>query len=62
MNRNDKRSEILQRCIYAFLAAETLEEKYSCNAPFVEVCQDVLRTEWGVLKSDFEKASAARVD
>jgi hypothetical protein len=56
MNRSDIRYDRLQECMYAFLAAETAEEKYLCNAPFVLVCQDVLKAEWEVLKSDLAKA------
>ncbi len=43
--------------MYAFLAAETIEEKYLCNTPFVSVCQDILKTEWEVLKKDLNAAS-----
>ncbi len=58
MNRDDRRYETLHDCLYAFLAAKTLEEKYRCNAPFVEVCQDILKTEWDVLKLDLANAVA----
>ena len=60
MNRGDKRYEALQNCMYAFLAAETVEEKYLCNAPFVSICQDILKEEWEVLKKDIAAASAGR--
>ncbi len=57
MNRGDIRYKELQDCMYAFLAAETIEEKYLCNTPFVSVCQDILKTEWEVLKKDLNAAS-----
>jgi hypothetical protein len=57
MNRGDERYEALQECIYAFLAAETVEEKYLCNPPFVLICQDILKTEWEVLKKDLAAAT-----
>lgn len=59
MNREDQRYKTLQRCMYDFLAAKTVEEKYLCNAPFVSICQDILKAEWEVLKKDFREASAA---
>jgi hypothetical protein len=62
MNRKDARYKALQDCMYAFLAAETVEEKFRCNEPFVEVCQDILKGEWEVLKLELTKASAARAD
>ncbi len=58
MNRDDERYETLQECMYAFLAAETLEEKYRCNAPFIIICQDILKTEWEVLKKDLAASTA----
>jgi hypothetical protein len=52
LNRKDPRYQELQGCLYKYLAAKTTQEKYECNAPFVEVCQDILETEWEVLKKD----------
>jgi len=57
MNRGDQRYEALQKCMYAFLAAKTVEEKYLCNAPFVKICQDILKEEWEVLKKDLAAAT-----
>ncbi len=59
MNRNDERFGQLQQRTYDFLTAETIEEKYLCNAPFVEICQDVLKAEWDLLKKDLANASRA---
>jgi hypothetical protein len=28
------------------------------NAPFVELCEDILKTEWEVLKQDLAKAAS----
>lgn len=44
--------------MYDFLAAKTIEEKFLCNVPFVEICQDILKTEWEVLKRDLAMANA----
>ncbi|HSY34803.1 MAG TPA: hypothetical protein VK814_03540 [Acidobacteriaceae bacterium] len=52
MDRNDPQFAELQSCMYSFLAAQTIEEKYSCNAPYVHVCQDVLKAEWERLKKE----------
>ena len=58
MNREDPYYQPLQRCMYDFLAAKTIEEKFLCNVPFVEICQDILKTEWEVLKRDLAMANA----
>jgi hypothetical protein len=56
MNPNDPDYEELQRCLYKFLGAETKGEKYGANAPFVVVCQRILKREWEVLKQDLKQA------
>jgi hypothetical protein len=60
MNRADPNYPKLQEAMYRFLAAESAKEKFRCNEPFVEVCQDILKTEWEVLKKRLEEASAER--
>jgi hypothetical protein len=57
MNREDPRYAELQDRMYAFLYAKSLDEKFSCNAPFVSVCQDILKTEWEVLKKDLAEVN-----
>ena len=57
MNRGDPNYQNLQQCMYAFLSAKTIEEKFACNAPFIEVCQDILKTEWEVLKREMREAN-----
>jgi hypothetical protein len=57
MNRTDPRYGELVQCMYDFLMAESREEKWSCNAPFVTICQDVLKTEWEVLKRELATAN-----
>lgn len=52
LDRNDPRYQELQNRMYAFLAAKTLEQKFACNEPYIRVCQDVLKTEWEVLKKE----------
>jgi hypothetical protein len=36
----------LSVAMYNFLNAETKEEKYSFNQPYVDVCQKILNKEW----------------
>jgi hypothetical protein len=57
MNRNDERYEELLKRMYDFLDAQSREDKWLCNAPYVRVCQDILKTEWEVLKRDLAKAN-----
>jgi hypothetical protein len=58
MNRNDINFQDLHDIMYHLLDAETLEEKYSCNADFIKLCQDILKREWEVLKFELRKAAA----
>lgn len=62
MNRNDPRYDRLQDLMYCFLDAKTKEEKFACNAPFVEVCQDILKAEWEVLKKELAMATDNRTN
>ena len=57
MNRNDPRYPNLDECMYDFLTAESRAEKWSCNAPFVTICQDILKTEWELLKRELASAN-----
>lgn len=57
MNRNDERYRTLEKLLYDFLQAKTVLEKYSCNAEYIDLCQDILKTEWEVLKGDLARAS-----
>jgi hypothetical protein len=50
MNNKDEDYEPLQKIMYRLLSATNQEEKYGCNAEFVEVCQRILKREWKVLK------------
>lgn len=52
MNPNDRNYNRLQSCLYAFLGAETLEDKYAANPEFISVSQDILKSEWDVLKRE----------
>jgi len=49
MNPNDENFAELQDCMYAFLGAELIEEKFAANPRFVRICQEVLKREWDVL-------------
>jgi hypothetical protein len=40
-----------------FPATASLGIRKSCNAPYVKVCQDILKNEWDVLKKEFAKAA-----
>jgi hypothetical protein len=57
MNKADPNYSKLQNAMYCFLSAKTIEQKFGCNAPFVEVCQDILKTEWRVLKKELAEAT-----
>lgn len=59
MNKTDPNFSKLQSAMYCFLTAKTIEQKFSCNAPFVDVCQDILKTEWRVLKKELAEATEA---
>jgi hypothetical protein len=52
MNHDDPCYAELQRSMYDFLEARTIDEKFACNPPFVHVCQEILKTEWETLKHD----------
>ena len=58
MNRRDPNYRQLCDRMYAFLEATTIEEKFGCNAPYVRICQDILKNEWEVLKKDMIDASS----
>ena len=61
MNRNHCRYPTLQGLLYRFLEAKSKDEKYACNTPYIDLCQDILKTEWEVLKRDLAAASAHAV-
>lgn len=52
MNPADPDFKELQDCMYAFLGAQTIEQKFSANPRFVTVCQRILKREWEVLKAE----------
>jgi hypothetical protein len=60
MNRSDPNYKRLQDCMYAFFSAKMLTEKFACNRPYIDVCQDILKTEWNVLKRELREANRAR--
>jgi hypothetical protein len=57
MNRSDPNYSRLQSAMYHFLTTETVAEKFSGNMPYVVVCQDILKTEWDVLKKQLAAAT-----
>lgn len=56
MNPSDPDYNELHDCLYQFLAAEHIEEKFAVNARYVAVCQRILKREWEVLKRDLKAA------
>ncbi len=56
MNPNDPSYPKLQEYICNFMNVShgKPEDKYSPNAPFVNLCQTILKREWDRLKSDIE--------
>lgn len=58
MNRNDPRYPQLDGCIIEFMRAKTERERWQCSATFTTVCQDILKTEWEVLKRDLARVTA----
>jgi hypothetical protein len=57
MNPNDQDYGELERCLYNFLDARTVDEKFAANLPFVRVCQRILKREWEVLKAEIAAAT-----
>lgn len=55
MNPEDPDYNELQDALYAYYSATDDDEKLIANAPFVEVCQSILKREWDVLKADLRK-------
>jgi hypothetical protein len=56
MNPKDPDYAELHNCLYAFLAADGIREKYSANPDFVEICQRILKREWDNLKAEIASA------
>jgi hypothetical protein len=57
INRSDPNYARLQSAMHCFVSANTMEQKFNCNAEYVAVCQDILKTEWDVLKEQLLEAS-----
>jgi hypothetical protein len=55
INRQDPHYAELQNCMYSFPKARTPEEKFECNAPYIRVCQDILKIEWELVKKKLAK-------
>ena len=52
MNPQDQDYATLQALMYRLLIAESMTDKYSVNAEYVEVCQRILKREWEVAKGE----------
>ena len=62
MDRKDVRFPALKELMYGFYTATTEAERLACNAPFVKVSQDILKTEWEKLKADLTKAASPTME
>lgn len=62
MDRKDLRYAQLDDLMYKYYGARTQEERLICNAPFVQISQDILKTEWEKLKMDLTKAASPAPD
>jgi hypothetical protein len=51
MNRKDPRYSELHGYIASFMRADNERERWQCSADYTIVCQDILKTEWEVLKN-----------
>ena len=60
MNPKDKNYERLHRTMYAFLGPRSAEEKYEKNPEYVDVCQEILKGEWEVLKAEVKAATGKK--
>ena len=56
MNPQDPDYKELHNCLYRFLAAEDILDKYAANPEFVEICQRILKREWETLKKEIAAA------
>jgi hypothetical protein len=56
MNPKDPDYAELHDCLYEFLAADAIMEKYSANPKFVGICQRILKREWETLKAEIAAA------
>ena len=59
MNRKDPRYSELRGCIASFMRADNERERWRCSADYTTVCQDILKTEWDVLKKDLTKLTSS---
>ena len=56
MNPKDPDYAELHHCLYGFLAADNVSEKYSANPRFIGICQRILKREWDTLKREIASA------
>jgi hypothetical protein len=62
MNRKDRRYVELHSLMYDLSNAIANEDTGWFNEPFISLCQDILKTEWEVLKLDLRQAASPRGD
>jgi len=58
MNRRDDKYPALHKPMYDAVDAISNEDSSWFNAPFIELCEDILKTEWEVLKQDLANAAS----
>ena len=61
MNPLDPDYKELHDCMYAFLSAEEILEKYTANPNFVAICQRILKREWDTLKMRHQRRLGAAI-
>lgn len=59
MNKNDSRYSQLSTLMDDMLTAPDVRSRYSVGAKFTSLCQDILKTEWDVMKQKLADASKA---
>lgn len=52
MNPRDPDCRALQGLMYRLLNADGIDEKYSVNGEYVELCQGILKREWEIAKME----------
>ena len=57
MNPKDPDYQKLHDCLYKFLSADDVLNKFSANPDFINVCQRILKREWDTLKREIAAAA-----
>lgn len=57
MNPNDPDYNNLQDCLYKYLNAKDMAEKFAANPHYISLCQKILKREWEKLQSEVNSAA-----